>query len=193
MPPSVENSLCHLTAQPRKKFEKNEGWLPPEYYRIRRTVQMVREGSETGCLPNSRDFMGECGVSLRTVARDLDFLREEERAPLDYDEGRGFANAPIEMELRLSVEDSQLGGLRDRCDPLLPDCPRPPDRRAAHQRVGLSDEASRAAASGRVRPGATREVPRGRDRALSASGPDRLAGSVAARLAWRSSQIRLQA
>jgi hypothetical protein len=37
-------------------------------------VQMVREGSETGCLPNSRDFMGEFGVSRRTVARDLDFL-----------------------------------------------------------------------------------------------------------------------
>ena len=50
----------------------------PQYYRIRRMVQMVREGSETGCLPNSRDFMGEFGVSRRTVARHLDFLRDEE-------------------------------------------------------------------------------------------------------------------
>ena len=40
----------------------------PQYYRIRRMVQMVREGSETGCLPNSRDFMGEVGVSRCTVA-----------------------------------------------------------------------------------------------------------------------------
>ena len=35
----------------------------PQYHRIRRMVQMVREGSETGCLPNSRDFMGEFGAS----------------------------------------------------------------------------------------------------------------------------------
>ena len=63
----------------------------PQYYRIRRMVQMVREGSETGCLPNSRDFMGDFGVSRRTVARDLDFLRDEERTPLEYDEARhGF-------------------------------------------------------------------------------------------------------
>ena len=63
----------------------------PQYYRIRRMVQMVREGSETGYLPNSRDFMGEFGVSRRTVARDLDFLRDEERTPLEYDEARhGF-------------------------------------------------------------------------------------------------------
>ena len=45
-------------------------------------VQMLREGSETfGYLPNSRDFMGEFGVSRRTVARDLDFLRDEEAHP----------------------------------------------------------------------------------------------------------------
>ena len=63
----------------------------PQYYRIQRMVQMVREGWETGYLPNSRDFMGEFGVSGRTVARDLDFLRDEERTPLEYDEARhGF-------------------------------------------------------------------------------------------------------
>ena len=54
-------------------------------------VQMVREGAETGYLPNSSDFMKEFGVSRRTAARDLDFLRDEERAPLAYDEARhGF-------------------------------------------------------------------------------------------------------
>jgi len=52
---------------------------------------MVREGAETGCLPNSSDFMNEFEVSRRTVARDLDFLRDEERAPLAYDDARhGF-------------------------------------------------------------------------------------------------------
>lgn len=60
----------------------------PQYYRIRRMVQMVREGAETGYLPNSSDFMNEFEVSRRTVARDLDFLRDEERAPLAYDDAR---------------------------------------------------------------------------------------------------------
>lgn len=54
-------------------------------------VQMVREGAETGYLPNSNDFMKEFEVSRRTVARDLDFLRDEERAPLAYDDAHhGF-------------------------------------------------------------------------------------------------------
>jgi hypothetical protein len=52
---------------------------------------MVREGTETGYLPNSSDFIKEFEVSRRTVARDLDFLRDEERAPVAYDDARhGF-------------------------------------------------------------------------------------------------------
>ena len=52
---------------------------------------MVREGSADGKPPNSTDFMAEFGISRRTVARDLDFLRDEERAPLEYDDARhGF-------------------------------------------------------------------------------------------------------
>jgi len=51
-------------------------------------VQMVRESTETGYLANSRDFMNEFEVSRRTVARDLDYLRDEENAPLAYDEAR---------------------------------------------------------------------------------------------------------
>ncbi len=54
-------------------------------------VQMVREGAANGYLANSTDFMNEFEVSRRTVARDLDFLRDEERAPLAYDDARhGF-------------------------------------------------------------------------------------------------------
>ena len=54
-------------------------------------VQMVREGTRNDYLPNSSDFMAEFDVSRRTVARDLDFLRDEERAPLEYDDARhGF-------------------------------------------------------------------------------------------------------
>ena len=63
----------------------------PQYYRIRRMVQMVREGSDGRKPPNSTDFMAEFGISRRTVARDLDFLRDEERAPLAYDDAKhGF-------------------------------------------------------------------------------------------------------
>jgi hypothetical protein len=57
----------------------------PQYYRIKRIVDMVREGSEGGCLPNPGDFRRELKVSPRTLARDLDFLRDEERAPIEYD------------------------------------------------------------------------------------------------------------
>jgi predicted DNA-binding transcriptional regulator YafY len=54
-------------------------------------VQMVRESSETGYLPNSRDFTGEFGVSGAPSPRDLDFLRDQESTPLEYDEARhGF-------------------------------------------------------------------------------------------------------
>jgi len=54
-------------------------------------VQMVKEGAAGGKLPNSSDFKAEFGVSRRTVARDLDFLRDEENAPLTYDDARhGF-------------------------------------------------------------------------------------------------------
>ncbi len=60
----------------------------PQYYRIRRMIQMVREGARSGHPPNSANFMKEFGVSRRTVARDLDFLRDEERAPLEYDATR---------------------------------------------------------------------------------------------------------
>jgi len=52
---------------------------------------MVREGAGVGKPPNCTDFTAELGVSRRTVARDLDFLRDEERAPLEYDDARhGF-------------------------------------------------------------------------------------------------------
>jgi len=54
-------------------------------------VEMVREGAENGYLANSSDFVKAFEVSRRTVARDLDFLRDEERAPLAYDGARhGF-------------------------------------------------------------------------------------------------------
>ena len=57
----------------------------PQYYRIKRIVDMVREGSAEGYLPSRSDFRRELEVSPRTLARDLDFLRDEDRAPIEYD------------------------------------------------------------------------------------------------------------
>ena len=48
-------------------------------------VDMVREGSAEGDLPSRSDLRRELEVSPRTLARDLDFLRDEERAPIEYD------------------------------------------------------------------------------------------------------------
>ena len=41
-------------------------------------MEIVREGNGPGYLP-------ELEVSSQTLARDLDFLRDEERAPTEYD------------------------------------------------------------------------------------------------------------
>jgi hypothetical protein len=60
----------------------------PQYYRIKRVVEMLHEGGQTGKWPNSGDFMRELEVSRRTVARDLDFLLDEENAPIAYNSAR---------------------------------------------------------------------------------------------------------
>jgi len=41
---------------------------------------MVREGSAEGYRPSRSDFRRELEASPRALARDLDFLRDEERA-----------------------------------------------------------------------------------------------------------------
>lgn len=58
--------------------------LRPQYHRIRRILEMIREGTEGGRLPNARDFGEELGVSRPTVMRDLDWLRDEENARIEY-------------------------------------------------------------------------------------------------------------
>ena len=60
----------------------------PQYHRLRRIIAMVREGMAGGRLPNRSDFRRELEVSPRTLARDLDFLRDEERAPIAYEPAR---------------------------------------------------------------------------------------------------------
>ena len=45
--------------------------------------------TRAGQLPNCATFGSELGVSRRTLMRDLDFLRDEEKAPLAYDASTG--------------------------------------------------------------------------------------------------------
>jgi predicted DNA-binding transcriptional regulator YafY len=60
----------------------------PQYYRIKRILEMIREGTRTGRYCNASDFIRELEIARRTVIRDLDFLRDEENAPVEYDESR---------------------------------------------------------------------------------------------------------
>ena len=63
----------------------------PQYHRIRRILEIIRNGTRTGILPSTSVMSGDLGVSRRTVMRDLDFLRDDERAPIEYDVSRkGF-------------------------------------------------------------------------------------------------------
>jgi predicted DNA-binding transcriptional regulator YafY len=63
----------------------------PQYHRLQRILQMIREGTRAGSLPNCGHFTRELAVSRRTVMRDLDFLRDDHHAPIAYDDSRkGF-------------------------------------------------------------------------------------------------------
>ena len=59
----------------------------PQYHRLQRILQMIREGTRTGSLPNCRHFIRELEVSRRTLMRDLDCLRDDHHAPITYDVG----------------------------------------------------------------------------------------------------------
>jgi len=43
----------------------------PQYHRLRRILEMIREGTRTGSLPNCGHFTRELEVSRRTLMRDL--------------------------------------------------------------------------------------------------------------------------
>ena len=56
----------------------------PKHARIRRILEMIRAATHSGVYPNAVDFCRELEVSRPTVMRDLDYLRNEERAPIEY-------------------------------------------------------------------------------------------------------------
>jgi predicted DNA-binding transcriptional regulator YafY len=80
----------------------------PQYHRLQRILEMVREGTRAGSLPNCGHFTRELEVSRRTLMRDLDFLRDDHNAPIAYDDSRKgfkltdptFKLAPVELTRR---------------------------------------------------------------------------------------------
>jgi predicted DNA-binding transcriptional regulator YafY len=80
----------------------------PQYHRLQRILEMIREGTRVGPLPNCGDFTRELEVSRRTLMRDLDFLRDDHHAPIAYDDSRKgfrltdptFKLAPVELTQR---------------------------------------------------------------------------------------------
>jgi proteasome accessory factor B len=92
MPAMIKNRVCQLAAYPQKYLKKQiRPETPqnrPQYHRLRRIIALVRDGMAGGRLPNRSDFRRELEVSPRTLARDLDFLRDEERAPIAYEPAR---------------------------------------------------------------------------------------------------------
>ena len=56
----------------------------PQIHRIRRILEMIRQGTRSGRYPNAGDFCRELEVSRPTAMRDLDWLRDEEHAPIEY-------------------------------------------------------------------------------------------------------------
>ena len=66
-----------------KKSEESEGCLPPPVLPDQAHRGHGAGGLCRGYLPSRSDFRRELEVSPRTLARDLDFLRDEERAPIE--------------------------------------------------------------------------------------------------------------
>jgi proteasome accessory factor B len=80
----------------------------PQYHRLQRILEVIREGARAGTLPNCGHFTRELEVSRRTLMRDLDFLRDDYHTPIAYDDSRKgfrlidptFKLAPVELTQR---------------------------------------------------------------------------------------------
>ena len=73
-------------------LKKMKKYSRPQMARHRRIVGMIRQGMQSGLLANASLFMREFAVSRATVMRDLDALRDDEGAPIEYDASRkGFS------------------------------------------------------------------------------------------------------
>ncbi len=57
----------------------------PQYRRLIFIDQKIRQGMQVGRLPNCSSLAEEWEVSRKTIQRDLEYLRDELNAPLEYD------------------------------------------------------------------------------------------------------------
>ncbi len=60
----------------------------PQYVRHRHIIELIRDGMTSGKYANAGTFMRELGISRPTAMRDMDFLRDDEGAPIEYDASR---------------------------------------------------------------------------------------------------------
>jgi len=57
----------------------------PQFIRLQGLMELIRSGTQSGNYPNGSLFSRHFKVSRFTVLRDLDFLRDEWGAPIEYD------------------------------------------------------------------------------------------------------------
>ncbi|HMO05388.1 MAG TPA: YafY family protein [Kiritimatiellia bacterium] len=77
-------------------------------YRARRILEMIRGNGSLPPYPSATRMAEELGVSWRTILRDLDYLRDDEGAPIEYDASRkgyyltraGWTLAPLTLTAR---------------------------------------------------------------------------------------------
>lgn len=115
----------------------------PQYRRLRRIVEMLKAGTRSGRLPRMAEFQRELEASRRTVARDLDFLRLEENAPIAFDpRGRGYRLTDETFALpHVDVSGSDLATLA-AARAALADTPTSPLARSMDAVIGKIAEAA---------------------------------------------------
>src|SRR3974377_404275 len=80
----------------------------PQYHRLRRILEMLREAPRNRTFPHWCDFRRSLEASWRAIMRDLEFLRDDEKAPIAYDDSRKgfrltdatFALPPVQLTRR---------------------------------------------------------------------------------------------
>ena len=60
----------------------------PQFRRLQDILDRIRKDNAIGAFPSCTVFADAFGVSRHTVLRDLDFLRDEWGAPIEYDASR---------------------------------------------------------------------------------------------------------
>jgi len=72
----------------------------PQTGRLKRILQLIREGMKRGELASAGRMAQDMDVTWRTVIRDLDYLRDDEQAPIEYDDSRkGYYLSDVQWKL----------------------------------------------------------------------------------------------